>query len=90
MDFDEDLDIPPLPVWRALHGAQAASWAALIAAAGGIEAPRAAAVDRILAADPAAEPSEAGRLRLLYRRAYTPAELSRLVDRTVAALGVEP
>lgn len=90
MDFEELLDIPPLPVWHAFRGAQAVWWAAQIEAAGGIEAPRTAAVDRILAASGMDEPSEVRRLRLLYRQAYTREELTGLVSNTVVALGVAP
>lgn len=88
LDFDEVLDLAPIPM-GSRHAARAAvALRGKIDDAGGIEPARAAAVQAILAATAADPPSELRRLRLLYQHAYTVAELEGLVQHTFRELGL--
>lgn len=80
--------IPPMAVDSQLAARQARHIATLIEQAGGVPQATAAAVNVIYAASPDDEPSEIGRLRLLYQRAYTRAELETLVTDTFTDLGL--
>jgi len=86
--FPEVIEIPPIPMSPGIAARQAVNIAAKIAAAGGLDAARAQAVAAILAATAADEPAELLRLRLLYQRAYSEAELNHLVEQTFSQLGL--
>jgi hypothetical protein len=81
-------DIPPMPVDPRIAARQAVHIQKLIDEAGGVSQGVDGAVDAILGATPDDEPSELTRLRLLYQRAYTRAELERLVVNTFVELGL--
>jgi hypothetical protein len=81
-------DIPPIPVDPRIAARQALHIRQLIDTAGGVPQGVAEAVDAILNATADDEPSELTRLRLLYRHAYTRAELEQLTMNTFVELGL--
>jgi hypothetical protein len=86
--FKDFLDIAPIPVSPMQAAHQSVAIAKKIEEAGGAAAGRAAAVAVILNAITADKLTEIRRLRLLYQRAYSEAELNRLVERTFESLGL--
>jgi hypothetical protein len=86
--FKDSLDIAPIPVSPMQAARQSVAIALKIDEAGGPAAGRDAAVAVIINATTADEPTEIRRLRLLYQRAYSEAELGRLVERTFEFLGL--
>lgn len=88
MEFPETIDILPLPATPARAARQALLIQGKVDQAGSIPAAVRAAVDAIYAVTPEDESSEIKRLRLLYQRAYSRAELEGLVRATLTGLGV--
>jgi hypothetical protein len=85
--FSDFLNIAPIPVSSLQAARQSVVIGKKIEEAGGPAAGRDAAVAAIMNATTADEPTEIRRLRLLYQRAYSEAELGHLVDRTFDFLG---
>ena len=81
-------DIPPIPVDARIAARQAVHMQELIDDAGGLSEAVDEAVDAIFAVSADDEPSELTRLRLLYRHAYSRAELERLTMNTFVELGL--
>jgi hypothetical protein len=86
--FTEEFDLPPIPVDARRAAVQGRVIARKIEDAGGVDAAVEAAVAVILRGAPEGPPSELGRLRVLYAKAYTQVELRSLVHNTFRSLGL--
>ena len=88
VEFNEELDIRPLPVGADMAPHVVAELRSEIDTAGSLEAAAAAIADRMLALDAAGSGSEQHRLQSLYAAAYTRDELVTLARNTFTSFGL--
>jgi hypothetical protein len=88
VEFEDTISVPALPLDVGEVGRLSARLRERGIAAGGHDQLIKELIDAIFAVSPADSPSELGRLRLHYQRAYSRGELEALAATTLSGLGV--